>query len=679
MSLTPRVSSNFQQETFQFITNAEGFEPRVYGDLVGVPTIGYGYALAVNNGQGVWSLKSTLTADLGALSLALTATQTSTLNNIVSALNAGNTAQAQTMSNALGDQVGTGDIRLITLTEARTLFNLELDRALQAVRGRFRSFLGNATGDALFTSLQNSKEMVALASMAYNGPKLIGNKLATALRNDDRAEVWYEIRYNSNAGASTSPGIANRRYKESDQFGLYENAAFSETEAKSIYRMFTRHKEVILGTDGEPGGVRGYEDRYPPTATNAGSQRIDFQLAFAHSLLNNDYAVTQGISVAWNHIQVGEDTSSLYYKKTTADLLTGTPNNDLILGESGNDTITGEAGQDVIHGGTGNDSLLGGADTDRLFGNEGQDYLTGGLADDTLEGGPGRDLYWHDVGDGNDTIIDSDNTGTLVLGGRPLSGGFRDGTSGDWLSPDGLIRYALSGTSLTITYQGETLTLNSNTGLNPAILQGLTLSLIDRLPFNPATANTTPQSGTITQYNDADGGMAPDGTPLRTIRGTPGNDHFRSLAGDDIIYGGDGLDRLEGGPGTDTLIGDTGDDQLYGDVYLPLTTVLANPSNATATNLKGDWLTGGRGHDIVIGTNNNDALFGGGDADTLVGGAGDDDLNGDDNYIVSNGNWLNAGLNALPVNRVAGSTISYASYTITVTDSATLVGGPDQL
>ena len=105
----------------------------------------------------------------------------------------------------------------------------------------------------------------------------------------------------------------------------------------------------------------------------------------------------------------------------------------------------------------------------------------------------------------------------------------------------------------------------------------------------------------------------------------------------------------------------------------------ANPSNATATNLKGDWLTGGLGHDIVIGTNNNDALFGGGDADVLVGGAGDDDLNGDDNYIVSNGNWLNAGLNALPVNRTAGSTISYASYTITVTDSATLVGGPDQL
>ena len=143
MSLTPRFSSNFQDEAFQFIKGAEAFVAGVYGDSFGVPTIGYGYALAIKNSQGVWSLKSTLSSDLGGLGIVLTPAQTNTLNSIVSALNAGNTQLAGSLSNGLGDQIGAGDIRQITQPEALTLFNLELNRAVQAVHDRFKLFLGS--------------------------------------------------------------------------------------------------------------------------------------------------------------------------------------------------------------------------------------------------------------------------------------------------------------------------------------------------------------------------------------------------------------------------------------------------------------------------------------------------------------------------------------------------------
>lgn len=68
----------------------------------------------------------------------------------------------------------------------------------------------------------NTDEFVALASLYYNSESLIGEKLLSALRTDNRAEVWCQIRYNSNNGESrlsSGQGIANRRFREADYFG----------------------------------------------------------------------------------------------------------------------------------------------------------------------------------------------------------------------------------------------------------------------------------------------------------------------------------------------------------------------------------------------------------------------------------------------------------------------------
>ena len=108
-----------------------------------------------------------------------------------------------------------------------------------------------------------SQERTALVSLAYNSkvdpvtgiPTTLGSKLKAAVQNNDRAEAWYEIRYDTNKNAlSASPprdasGLAKRRYFEADTFGLYGNgvtpATLTDADAKGVFRTYTRHKDQI--------------------------------------------------------------------------------------------------------------------------------------------------------------------------------------------------------------------------------------------------------------------------------------------------------------------------------------------------------------------------------------------------------------------------------------------------
>ncbi len=78
-------------------------------------------------------------------------------------------------------------------------------------------------------------EYVALMSLFFNvegrqvrpgrftSDALVGNGLLSALSKGNRAEAWYEVRYNSNGGSSRSPGVARRRYAESQILGLFND------------------------------------------------------------------------------------------------------------------------------------------------------------------------------------------------------------------------------------------------------------------------------------------------------------------------------------------------------------------------------------------------------------------------------------------------------------------------
>lgn len=78
---------------------------------------------------------------------------------------------------------------------------------------------------------------------------LLGPSLRSAVQNNDRARAWYEIRYNSNGGASASNGIAKRRYMESENFGLYDDASsVTVDEAKNVFQMYAHHRQRIEPT-----------------------------------------------------------------------------------------------------------------------------------------------------------------------------------------------------------------------------------------------------------------------------------------------------------------------------------------------------------------------------------------------------------------------------------------------
>jgi VCBS repeat-containing protein len=69
-----------------------------------------------------------------------------------------------------------------------------------------------------------------------------------------------------------------------------------------------------------------------------------------------------------------------------------------------------------IYGTSGNDILSGTNLDDRIYGGGGDDVLNGGSAHDTLYGGAGNDRYVFNLGDGADTVIDTQGSDTLFIG-----------------------------------------------------------------------------------------------------------------------------------------------------------------------------------------------------------------------------------------------------------------------
>ena len=212
--------------------------------------------------------------------------------------------------------------------------------------------------------IRNTNEYVAIMSMYYNGEGLLRSKkrlLVNALINDNRAEAWYEIRYESNLAHNST--LADRRYRESDLFGIYDNGDWTENEAKEIMRMYTKHQVAI----------EAYELQHAP------SNPIEFEVLSA----KNNLIETYGRGNPIDEVIVGAGLPSYNYKSgdqnpsdSGENSLLGTENRDLMFGEVGDDTLRGFAGNDVIYGGQGNDRLIGGGGSDTLLGGPGDDrYL----------------------------------------------------------------------------------------------------------------------------------------------------------------------------------------------------------------------------------------------------------------------------------------------------------------
>ncbi len=108
--------------------------------------------------------------------------------------------------------------------------------------------------------IPKSYERLALFSLAYNQqdtkPLLKPDgKLLSAMHAGNRADAWYEIRYQSNK--DNLPGLAERRYFESDVFGLYDDrsgASVTTEESESVLQMYSKHATYIKEYDARKWG-----------------------------------------------------------------------------------------------------------------------------------------------------------------------------------------------------------------------------------------------------------------------------------------------------------------------------------------------------------------------------------------------------------------------------------------
>ncbi len=505
-----------------------------------------------------------------------------------------------------------------TLDELATAINAYFDFGtetkasdlLAATVSKFETLLDTYLG----YSMPQSKERAALVDLAYNAGKSMfkvtvngieqDSKLTKAIKNDNRAEAWFEMRYNSNGGNSRSQGIANRRYSESDMFDLFDDGPLTVEGTKEVFRMFTKHQSEI----------NAYESAYPSPSSSAIA--LYTQVQQAKEYLVNQFG--QGKSI--DEVIVGAGLQSYEYQETwSIDKIEGTDKNELIFGEKGSDILDGGAGDDVIYGG------------------EGNDRITGGQGDDYLEGGAGNDTYYINTGDGTDTIEDKEGNNRVIVNGKEI-GLLIKQDDGSYKNPDGKIRAAIEGTDLVL--------YDAVTGAKLAILNenfqdgDFGIHLLDA-PSDPVTTNT----------------IIGDEQPIGTIYDTSANDRIIGTSGDDDIIGGwhggsdwilggDGSDAIstlsgivEGNAGADIIMGGPDDSKLFGENYGEMEQLIADGEIAPGIATKGDLVLGNDGNDQISGSNANDALFGGDGHDLLVGGGGDDAIFGDDHAHGAERTW----------------------------------------
>lgn len=331
----------YRQDRADLLVLLEGSTLTPYVDSVGDPTIGIGFNL-------VYNLEPVLRVIVGKsnFSEALLAN----LEAEVDKAYAPNTSSAliSNLNRVMADWHDKRDTDVPSTFAFRN--EAQVARALDALAPSYDRKI-----DAWLSDIPDSDERAALFSLCWNGPSLLGPKLKAAMEAGNRAEAWYEIRYNSNGNAIA--GLANRRYVEAETFGLFDTdgrATFGE--AVKAGRMLAAHHQTVLW----------YEDKYDPEAAAdvKGMPGID---SITGELTPAIRTVLKSLGLApRTHVEellaAGAGGSALSGDGTDFD--SAQNDDDLMLGGKGKDTLSGNAGTDILAGLTGADMLRGGAGAD---------------------------------------------------------------------------------------------------------------------------------------------------------------------------------------------------------------------------------------------------------------------------------------------------------------------------
>jgi hypothetical protein len=270
--------------------------------------------------------------------------------------------------------------------------------------------------------------------------------------------------------------------------------------------------------------------------------------------------------------------------------IAGTSGDDVLRATDNIDSyLSGEDGNDTLTGGKGNDGLLGGAGNDTLKGNAGNDILVGGAGNDSLEGGTGDDVYLFGIGDGHDTISETESDRTdrrnVIRLGEGIGVDDVELLATNYNTVYGymdlVIRIKSTGETLTV-FRG--LSINKTSLSNPYSIQAIEFADGTVWEYADIMKQQIHGADTDTAIYAEIGGSILVGNELAntmngssradTLYGGAGNDTLKGNAGNDILVGGVGNDRLEGGTGddvyqfsqgdgVDTLSDSSGNDKLF--------------------------------------------------------------------------------------------------------------------
>lgn len=334
-------SKTYSADRAELLVLLEGSTLTPYVDSVGDPTIGIGFNLVYNLqpvlrviiGSENWSdtLLARLEAEVGK----------SYTPNTSSALQAN-------LDRVMKNWHDTRD------ADVPASFRFKNDAAVAKALDALAPSYDERIDDWL-SGIPESREREALFSLCWNGPSLLGPKLKAAIEAGDRAEAWYEIRYNSNGNGIA--GLANRRYVEAETFGLFDiegKAGFSE--AVEAGQMLARHHETVLW----------YENRYDADGAGAtkGMPGID---AIAGELAPAIEAALKSLGLPANNrveefLAASDAVMNVSGDGTSYD--SSKNDDDLVLGSKGANSLSGKEGSDILAGLRGADALSGGAGAD---------------------------------------------------------------------------------------------------------------------------------------------------------------------------------------------------------------------------------------------------------------------------------------------------------------------------
>ncbi len=228
------AQQEMNNELFNDVAKDEGYKKLVYDDGTGIPTIGYGHNL-FNNGYTKKDINSTLQE----AKITLSEDELKKLEEIGKKLQKGKVAEAKKL---IADTKWTTSIKD---DEARALFNVDANQKRKELKSHLDKYK-----KGLYDKYKYTKEIAVLENLAYNGGTgLIGKGLMSALDKGNRAEIVYEIAYNSNGpknAAGVRPGLANRYYGIADSFGLFNDPNnIKPQEIENINNVYKKNKTKI--------------------------------------------------------------------------------------------------------------------------------------------------------------------------------------------------------------------------------------------------------------------------------------------------------------------------------------------------------------------------------------------------------------------------------------------------